>query len=427
MRAQLTWTLMIELLVMAAGIFVLKLAADLLGPVGFGEYTVSRRAIGLMYLPLVLGLGIAAPRYIAIARARGSSGYSPRSFAIATLLAGVTPAAIVILLMSLNPNASSSLLFGDESMRSLVRPAAIALAGLTLHSMVYAVFRGRGDMHFANALSLIDNGIVPVVAFLAVAHNAAAVLATTGLAWLVISTIALVVAFATESATESVHPVSSHVRTLLRFGIPRVPGEFALVGLFALPALIAVRTQGIVQAGHFSAGLSLLSLVAGVYGPVGLVMLPRASEQAARGDLKGLRRIVLKLLGAGVASALLIVAVGEFLIPLFVRWYFGTGFLPAIPVFRMCLLGAIPYVVYVLLRNILDALDVRAVNSRNLIITLAVLLILCLFKSDIMSMAISLVASLTLLGSLSLWETRLRLGSRALSSPTSLVKPVPAP
>ena len=63
MRAQLTWTLITELVVMAAGILVLKLAAQFLGTVGFGEYTLSRRAISLLYLPLVLGLGIAAPRY----------------------------------------------------------------------------------------------------------------------------------------------------------------------------------------------------------------------------------------------------------------------------------------------------------------------------------------------------------------------------
>jgi hypothetical protein len=58
MRAQLAWTLVTELFVMAAGIIVLKLAAQFLGAVGFGEYTISRRAVGLMYLPLVLGLGI---------------------------------------------------------------------------------------------------------------------------------------------------------------------------------------------------------------------------------------------------------------------------------------------------------------------------------------------------------------------------------
>ena len=65
MRTQLAWTLITELAVMTASILVLKLAAQFLGVVGFGEYTLSRRAIGLLYLPLVMGLGIAAPRYVA--------------------------------------------------------------------------------------------------------------------------------------------------------------------------------------------------------------------------------------------------------------------------------------------------------------------------------------------------------------------------
>ena len=69
MRVQLAWTMVTELLVTISGILILKLAASLLGPAGFGEYTLSRRAVGLLYLPLVMGLGIAAPRYIAIARA----------------------------------------------------------------------------------------------------------------------------------------------------------------------------------------------------------------------------------------------------------------------------------------------------------------------------------------------------------------------
>src|SRR6185503_11509977 len=113
--------------------------------------------------------------------------------------------------------------------------------------------------------------------------------------------------------------------------------------------------------------------------------------QAASGDLIGLRRIVMKMLGAGLLLTIIIVVVGEVLIPPFVRWYFGEAFTPAIPVFRMCLLGAIPYVIYVLLRNILDALDVKAINSRNLLITLALLLILCFLRTDIMSMSLSLV------------------------------------
>jgi O-antigen/teichoic acid export membrane protein len=432
MRSQLTWTLITELVVMAAGILVLKLAAQFLGAVGFGEYTLTRRAISLLYLPLVLGLGIAAPRYIAIATAGALPGFSPRSFAVATLTAGLLPALIVIILMNLRPGGASAILFGSTSMSFLVPAATIALAGLTMHSMTYAVFRGRGDMNLANLLQLVNNGIVPVTAFMFVPHYAPTVLTATGVTWMLTSVAALVGVMTRDRTKEiSERPLSDHLRVLLRFGVPRVPGEFALVGLFALPALIALRTQGVVAAGQFSAGMSLLSLVAGVFGPVGLVLLPRASAQAASGDLHGLRRIVLKMLGAGIVLAIAAVAVGEILIPPFVRWYFGKDFIPAIPVFRICLLGAIPYVIYVLLRNILDALDVRAVNSRNLLITLALLLVLCALRSDILSMASSLLIALTLLGLLSLWETQLRLGRRALagrvSDTPSIPLTVPAP
>ena len=432
MRSQLTWTLITELVVMAAGILVLKLAAQFLGAVGFGEYTLTRRAISLLYLPLVLGLGIAAPRYIAIATAGALPGYSSRSFAVATLTAGLLPALIVIILMNLSPGGASAILFGSTSMSFLVPAATIALAGLTMHSMTYAVFRGRGDMNLANLLQLVNNGIVPVTAFMFVPHYAPTVLTATGVTWMLTSVAALVGVMTRDRTKEiAERPLSDHLRVLLRFGVPRVPGEFALVGLFALPALLALRTQGVVAAGQFSAGMSLLSLVAGVFGPVGLVMLPRASAQAASGDLHGLRRIVLKMLGAGIVLAIAVVAVGETLIPPFVRWYFGKDFIAAIPVFRICLLGAIPYVIYVLLRNILDALDVRAVNSRNLLITLALLLVLCALRTDIMSMASSLLIALTLLGALSLWETRLRLGRRALaghvSDAPSISLTVPAP
>jgi hypothetical protein len=65
------------------------------------------------------------------------------------------------------------------------------------------------------------------------------------------------------------------------------------------------------------------------------------------------------------------------------------------------------------MRSILDALDVKALNSRNLIISLIVAVALCLFDSSLLSMSFAIVASLTLLGGLTLRDTyaRLRLQS----------------
>ncbi len=412
MRVQLAWTMLAEVVVMVSGVLLLKLAADLLSPVGFGEYTLSRRAIGLLYLPLVLGLGIAAPRYIAIARAGALPGHSGRSFAAVAIFMGMIPPVVAVALLNASPATASAVLFGTTSLVHLVRPASLGLAGIALHGMVYAVYRGRAEMGLANTMQVVSLGIVPAAVFLLVERNAAAVLEATGVAWIVLSSVALLMLASREWREErGTAGIQEHLRLLLKFGLPRVPGEFALVGLFAIPALIAVRSEGVVSAGQFSAAMSLLTIFSGVFAPVGLVMLPRASAMAAIGDIAGVRALTARILTAGMMIAGVGVLLGEIAIPPLVAWYFGPVCLPAVPVFRVCLLAALPYVAYVLLRNVLDALDVRAVNSRNLLVALALLVLLCLFRPTVMWMAASLVASLSLLGILTLRETWLRLRS----------------
>jgi O-antigen/teichoic acid export membrane protein len=114
------------------------------------------------------------------------------------------------------------------------------------------------------------------------------------------------------------------------------------------------------------------------------------------------------------------VVIGELLIPFFVRWYFGEAFVPAIPYFRAVLLGAIPYAVYILMRSILDALDVKAINSRNLIVTLCVVIILCFVNRNILWMSFSLVGSLALLGALTLRDTFMRLRQVPATAPAAV-------
>jgi O-antigen/teichoic acid export membrane protein len=423
MRVQLAWTMLTELLVTACGILLLKLAATMLGPAGFGEYSLSRRAVGLMYLPLVMGLGIAAPRYIAIARAGALEGYSESAFATATLSAGLIPVLLVALALNIAPESGAMLLFGTTTLARLVPPATIALAGIALHSMVYAIYRGRSEMSLANSMQMINLGLIPVGVFALGLRTAESILAATGSGWLIVSLIALIhVLYRERAEWAGIAKLRMHLRLLLRFGLPRVPGEFALVGLFAIPSLIAVRSHGIVLAGQFSAALSLLTMLSGAFAPVGLVLLPRASAQAATGDLEGLRRLVLRILAGGILLATIGVIIAEILIPPFIRWYFGPAFLPAIPIFRACLLGTIPYVVYILMRSILDALDVKAVNSRNLIITLVISVVLSLLNPSILWMSFSIVASLTLLGVLTMRDTYARL--RPPVSPAAA--PVPA-
>ena len=349
------------------------------------------------------------------------TGFTESAFATATLTVGLLPALTVILLLNAAPTFGSTILFGSAALTHMVPPATIALAGIALHSMVYAVYRGRSEMKFANTMQAIDLAFVPVTAFLISPNDAAAVLTTTGVAWLIVSGVALLHVLYRERADwRGFASMRQHLGVLLRFGLPRVPGEFALVGLFAIPSLLAVRSHGIVQAGQFSAALSVLTMAAGTFAPVGLVVLPRASAQVATGDIVALRHLVLRILGGGILLAAIGVVIGELLIPPFIRWYFGEAFLPAVPYFRAILLGTIPYGVYILMRSILDALDVRAVNSRNLIVTLSVAVILCLVNRSLIWMCGSIVASLVLLGSLTLRDTYVRLRLQPAPPPAAI-------
>jgi O-antigen/teichoic acid export membrane protein len=340
-------------------------------------------------------------------------GFTESAFATATLTAGLVPPLIIILILNVTPSFGALLLFGSSTLAPLVPPATIALAGISLHSMVYAVYRGRSEMKFANTMQIFDLAIVPVVAFLISDQNAPAVLTATGAGWLIVSGVALVhVLYRERKEWRGIASLKDHLRVLLKFGLPRVPGEFALVGLFAIPSLLAVRAHGVVAAGQFSAALSVLTMAAGSFAPVGLVVLPRASAQFATGDLPGIRHLVLRILGGGILLATIGVVIGELLIPPFIKWYFGEAFLPAVPYFRAILLGTIPYAVYILMRSILDALDVKALNSRNLVITLALAVMLCLVNRSLIWMCGSIVASLVVLGTLTLRDlyARLRIG-----------------
>ena len=86
MRVQLAWTMVTELLVTISGILILKLAASLLwssqDSASISRSSCSRNNVS----PLCHGLGIAAPRYIAIARAGAIEGYTESAFATATLI-----------------------------------------------------------------------------------------------------------------------------------------------------------------------------------------------------------------------------------------------------------------------------------------------------------------------------------------------------
>lgn len=388
-----------EFVTLAAGLLVLRLAASNWGTVGFGEYVLVRRTLSLLQLPILCNMGIAISRYVAIAGVQAGRHTSATYLLAATAVAlGASLACAAVLLLLAGPVAS--LMFGSARFAPDIRVIAIALPGLVLHGVAYGYYRGRLQLLAANALQVLNLALMPLAAMAIPGASVRQAVLALAIAWNVVA-LAFMVLPLLAARAERRDGIGDAIAELLRFGAPRVPGEFALVALFSLPTVITAHLGGLEQAGFVGLGVSLLSMVGSMYAPLGQIVLPSVSAMAASGETGTLRRDVRRLWLASVTTGAAIVVVLAVGARLLVTLYVGAAFLPAVPVVRLVLLAGVPHITYVVLRNVLDALDPRPLNARNLVVALGVFVAVALAIGRPEAVGAALTAGVTVLGSLS--------------------------
>ena len=394
-----------EFAVMASMLLVYRLAAGYWPTEQFSEYALARRTVGLIQLPLLVGVGIAIPRYMAMATASGAPEEAGRYFT-AGLVVGTSVTLAAVAGLSLFAGPAAIILFGSARYAHLVGALSLAVLGISLHVLAYSYFRGRREMGLANALQLLNLGVLPPMVFLVHGLSVAGFIALTGLGWMAIAMVALGTVLARLGSAAWHRPrLWASAIELLRFGVVRVPGEFALAALLVLPATIATHLAGVTVGGLVAFSLTLVNAVGSAFAPIGLVLLPQASALVARGDLYALRRILARLLTGAVLLTGLAVVGFELFGPWALRWYLGPGLAEQLRVARLVFVGVIPFVVYIVLRNALDALHVRPYNTKNLVLALAVLLASAALGRTVVASVLGLLGGLLVLGVLTLADT----------------------
>lgn len=362
-----------EFVVLACQLLVYKLAAHFLGRAGFSEYAVARRTVALVYPIPLLGVAVALPRYVAHAIGSGNGARTGRYFGAAVWCMGLGVLASA-LLMNLFSGMFAYAFFAGREYANLVLPLSVLLIGLVLHVLVYSYFRGRQAMRQANLLQLVNFGVVPLAAFLIFNGSVRSVIATTGL----LTTLVAVIALAFTPVRHVAEDVFPEAKELLRYGLQRVPGDFVHMALFTLPVTFVAHFSGVQEAGYVAFGVSVLNMIGSMFSPLGLVLLPKASRMLAGGDLEELRAHVAQIVKATALVSVSIAVVLEFFAGELIRVYLGPSFSEAASFLRILVLAAVPYSLYCVLRNLVDAFHENAVNARNLLVAFAVFLTLSL-------------------------------------------------
>jgi O-antigen/teichoic acid export membrane protein len=354
-------TFLAEGVVIGSYLLAFKLIAAYSGSQGFGEYSLSRRTLSLLVPLVVLGADLGIARYVAYAEEE-KSGKSP-GYAAASLIvlaAGVAAVSVVLLVAA---GFWANLFFGSESYSGLVLALPALLGGSGLHSVAYGYLRGLHRIQAANVLMAVNMGLVPLAAIVVFHTSVPGVLYAMGIAWVIASGLALL------RLRFNLDGIKERLREMTRFGIPRMPGDFVSLLMFAMPGILVAQATDIRVAGIVAFGVAAVSMIGSSLTPVSFLLLPAAARLLAAGKVRQLRTEVVEVVGLTLAGTLIVVVVLEVFAAPIVSLYLGPAFSSGVNILRLTLIGALPWAAYVTLRSVIDAHHVRPINARNLAVS----------------------------------------------------------
>ena len=394
--------------VLLCGLFLItRISATVFGAVGFGEYQVARRTLAVVAMPLLCGLGISMPRYIA--RDIGDKREVAKWLFSGILLAAV----LLVVFLCLGIWLSAQIgqwTFGNGGERWLVLALLLGVAGIFCTTLALSVMRGLSRFHTAAVLQTLNGVLVPLTGVICAGGRVERALAIAGGLWIAIAGVVFLRLFRQWAIPAlSTSRVFGAIRSLFVYGAPRVPGDIALFGLFALPAYAAVHRKDIVSAGFISVGLSLVQGIATVFAATGFVLLPywsRVGKSAEKRLIAG-KRVGMLVIGSGVVATLGLVLLQIILRPL-ARLLLGRLAGAGLHDIRYVIFSAVPYVIYLVLRDYFDAVSVFPMNTVALAAAIAIQV--TLFSGHWLSVSLATVISFYALGLLMivLWAASLR-------------------
>ena len=331
----------------------------------FDRYVIVRRTVAFAFPVVLMGTMVGLTRFIAM----GREDAARRRYLLGALSWVFPLGLIACMCCFLAPGWISWTCFGTRDEIPLSLPMGVMTFGIALHGVAYGYLRGSGRVMMANTMQLLNLAVWPCASFLLL-DDLRAVLWGTGLAWCVTA----IGSISPDLLARGTGPIRRERAEILRFGLPRVPGDIALGALLTIPVFIVVRTFPLLAADH-AFGCTLLNLAAAVFSPVALLLLPAASAQLSSGDHKGLEERVARMTLIVTAASVALVLGFELLAEPFLRIYLGEASSDLIWTCRLVFIAALPFAFFNGMRSVLDAYYQTPRNGVNLVVSLFVLLL----------------------------------------------------
>jgi O-antigen/teichoic acid export membrane protein len=348
-------------------VLLARILADRLSPDGFGAVMLARRVISALDPLSTLAMVIAVTRFAALENRRGAN-----SVLLAGALLALAAGSVFVCVAMIGAVPLASALFGAARYAPLMQAAGVNILAYSAFIVLYAWYRGTDRMGLANLWQLWAVAVGPVCVAWFVARPGSEAAFIAGVAG-VLATAALPLAWELRRARRTASFVDiPMLRRLVSYAAPRVPGAVAFGVLLATGPLIAPHVASLAAVGYLATGHALLRLVEATTEAFGRVALGKVAQLYAAGE----HRLLTERIGDVTAVT---VHVGMFAAcqlwvwtPVIVGSWLGDEYLPGVPAVRLIVIGVLPYLLFVTLRSVLDAVEQRPVNARNTYAALAV-------------------------------------------------------
>ncbi|MBN1226291.1 MAG: lipopolysaccharide biosynthesis protein [Deltaproteobacteria bacterium] len=347
-------------------IFVTRFLARGLGPDEFGAYALARRLVSFIAPFSTLALGVSLARYTALF----SDGQRRKNLLAVSLSIIIIMAIILSIPWFLWGEYFTKLVFRTIRFTNLFYASFFMVGGYGIYSAVYAFYRGTGKMNKANLLQLCVMSLLPLLIsyFFGSRADALVIILLMGLSFYLSL---LPLGYNLKGIRwNGLELVKKAARDLLVYGIPRMPGSIAFAGLLSIGPFLAPYFGSIDEAGFFVVGQSVFRIMESAVVAFGLVALPRVAimfEEGRKDFLaERIRDIIDLIIHVGLFISVQAFIWAKFVI---VVWL-GADYLEAVAIMRILIISLAPYLAYVLLRSFIDAIEVRAVNTLNILVSL---------------------------------------------------------
>lgn len=379
----------------------------------FAVYNIIKRAASVITYAMLMAMGIAVPKYLAMAKAEEDKEKFSKYFIVSVEIV-VVMSSIIALLVCIARLPVARLIFSEDASAylSLVFPMAIYAAGCALTTYVYSYYRAVGAF-VKYSVSQMAMQTFMLLSCIVLGADLLAIIYVWGIGSCIYSVVSVIIFLKRDCDRDSVRDrkaLRPFRRELIEYGLPRVPGEVFLFAYNLVPLLIITDKFGLVESSFFSAATGINSTITSLFSFVGVVLLPEVSKSIVNHQLKNVNKKINILLGLYIGLALLAIGCVECFPKLVVHVMYQSEYEAAIPMIRVVVISIVPNALYLLYRNPLDAISKFPYNTVCLGISFGVMVVAMLVAKTLVVCEFVYVLSYLCLGVFSwlVWQITLR-------------------